>query len=90
METSMTSAESRFEAMSALGIDAYVPLGREGKAHGAVNGKRSSEMAKKLKTKLGRARYKARKSIVEPVFGWVKRVLGFRSFSLRSLKKVQG
>ena len=83
-------SEANFEAMSALGIDAYVPLGREGKAHGAVNGTRSSEMARKLETKLGRARYKARKSIVEPVFGWVKRVLGFRSFSLRSLKKVQG
>lgn len=38
---------------------------------------------RKLKTKRGRARYKLRKAIVEPVFGWVKHVIGFRGFSLR-------
>jgi hypothetical protein len=32
----------------------------------------------------------AEKHIVEPVFGWVKRVLGFRAFSLRGLRKVAG
>ena len=26
---------------------------------------------------------------MEPVFGWIKQVLGFRSFSLRGLDKVQ-
>ena len=47
-------------------------------------------MLKKLATKRGRARYRSRKAIVEPVFGWVKRVLGFRAFSLRGLRKVAG
>ncbi len=28
--------------------------------------------------------------IAEPVFGWVKQVLGFRTFSLRGLEKVEG
>ena len=46
-------------------------------------------MVEKLATKNGRATYARRKAIVEPVFGWVKRVLGFRSFSLRSLRKVE-
>ena len=45
-------------------------------------------MRRKLATKRGRAHYRKRKSIVEPVFGWVKRVLGFRAFSLRGLRKV--
>jgi hypothetical protein len=47
-------------------------------------------MGAKLETERGRATYKKRKSIVEPVFGWVKRVLGFRAFSLRGLRKVAG
>ena len=47
-------------------------------------------MLRKLKTKRGRARYKKRKGLVEPVFGWVKQVLGFRTFSLRGLRKVAG
>jgi len=50
----------------------------------------SQAMLKKLRTKRGRAHYKKRKSIVEPVFGWVKRVLGFRAFSVRGLRKVVG
>ncbi len=41
-------------------------------------------------TKRGRAKYRMRKAIVEPVFGRVKRVLGFRAFSLRGLRKVAG
>ncbi len=32
--------------------------------------------------------YKKRKSTVEPVFGIIKQVLGFRQFLLRGLKKV--
>ena len=47
-------------------------------------------MAHKLKTKTGRALYALRKQTVEPVFGIIKSVLGFRQFSLRGLKKVTG
>jgi hypothetical protein len=47
-------------------------------------------MLRKLRTTRGRARYKKRKGLVEPVFGWVKNVLGFRAFSLRGLCKVAG
>ncbi|MCA8951072.1 MAG: transposase [Planctomycetes bacterium] len=39
---------------------------------------------------MGRARYRQRKGVVEPVFGWVKHVIGFRAFSLRGLRKVAG
>lgn len=47
-------------------------------------------MAHKLKTKAGRAIYAVRKHTVEPVFGIIKSVLGFRQFSLRGLDKVTG
>jgi transposase len=47
-------------------------------------------MAHKLKTKTGRAAYALRKQTVEPVFGIIKSVMGFRQFSLRGLNKVSG
>ena len=74
------------------GIDAYVAIGREGKStrHVSAKSPHTRAMQRKLATKRGRARYRRRKAIVEPVFGWVKRVLGFRAFSMRGLRKVAG
>jgi hypothetical protein len=46
-------------------------------------------MAYRLQTQAGRALYKLRQQTVEPVFGIVKEVLGFRRFLLRGLAKVQ-
>jgi transposase len=42
-----------------------------------------------LKTKAGRAAYALRKQTVEPVFGIIKSVLGFRQFLLRGLENVR-
>jgi transposase len=47
-------------------------------------------MADKLKTPEGKAVYRQRACTVEPVFGILKAVLGFRQFLLRGLKKVSG
>ncbi len=41
-----------------------------------------------LKTKAGRAVYAVRKCTIEPVFGIIKSVLGFRQFSLRGFEAV--
>jgi transposase len=46
-------------------------------------------MKAKLEEASARAKYKLRKQTVEPVFGIVKSVLGFRQFSLRGLAKVE-
>ncbi len=43
-----------------------------------------------MATLAGRAAYARRKQTVEPVFGIIKSVLGFRQFSLRGLRKVTG
>jgi transposase len=43
----------------------------------------------RLKTASGRAKYKLRQQTVEPVFGIIKSVLGFRQFLLRGLGKVE-
>ena len=47
-------------------------------------------MAHRLATAEGKALYGLRKQTVEPVFGIIKSVLGFRQFSLRGLEKVRG
>lgn len=45
-------------------------------------------MAHRLKTEVGKALYKLRKQTVEPVFGIIKEVMGFRRFLLRGREKV--
>jgi transposase len=45
-------------------------------------------MKHRLKTAEGKAKYKLRQQTVEPVFGIIKSVLGFRQFLLRGLEKV--
>lgn len=45
-------------------------------------------MIHRLKTAEGRAKYKLRQQTVEPVFGIIKSVLGFRQFLLRGREKV--
>jgi hypothetical protein len=47
-------------------------------------------MAHKLKTQKGRKIYALRKQTVEPVFGIIKSVMGFRQFLLRGIEKVTG
>lgn len=58
----------------------WIPEGLTGK----------QRMARKLRTKKGRAVYARRKGIVEPVFGQIKQGLGFRQFLLRGLAKMRG
>ena len=84
--------ESDFAELKAMRIDAYIAVGREGKDATPPKNEQplTAAMREKLKTDNGRQRYRRRKHIVEPVFGWVKRVLGFRAFSLRGLRKVAG
>ena len=89
------------DACEAQGIDPFIAVKRD--EHHPGPEKRFTEpaalpadatpaqaMTHKLKTKAGRALYALRKQTVEPVFGIIKSVLGFRQFSLRGLKKVTG
>jgi len=84
--------EATFQTLEGQGITAYISLGHEtrpGKppnpAHGATR-----RMADRLKSDAGRARYRRRKAIVEPVLGWIKAALGFRRFSMRGAAKARG
>ncbi|MDI6789451.1 MAG: IS1182 family transposase [Thermodesulfobacteriota bacterium] len=49
-----------------------------------------TKMKHRLKTQEGRKLYAKRKCTIEPVFGIIKAVLGFRQFLLRGLQSVQG
>ena len=87
-------SEEGFQQLAREGITAYVSLGREGKAEPQSWSKSDQPatvaMRRRLASKRGQQWYRKRKSAVEPVFGWIKQVLGFRRFSLRGLERVRG
>lgn len=85
-------SEKNLRRFEKLKIDAYVSLGREGKPNSSKTSKQpaTDRMRQKLATEPGRRQYARRKTIPEPVFGWIKNVLGFRQFSLRGQRKVAG
>jgi hypothetical protein len=56
----------------------------------AVTASPVEKMRHRLKTPKGKVIYAKRKSTVEPVFGVIKQVLGFRQFLLRGLNAVTG
>lgn len=85
--------EDHFRRLEEQKIDAYISLGREGRKVGqkpAETSLASCRMHEKMQTEPGRTRYRRRKAIVEPVFGWIKEILGFRRFSFRGYEKVCG
>lgn len=86
-------------ALEAVGIDAYLAQGREGRyrygetvADEPSPGTLSAQqrMAEKLRSEPGHAVYKRRKHVVEPPYGFIKQSLGFRQFLLRGLEKANG
>jgi transposase len=84
--------EATFQTLEARGITAYISLGHEVRPAKPPNPAHvaSHRMADRLNSAVGRARYRRRKAIVEPVIGWIKEVLGFRRFSLRGVAKARG
>ena len=95
-------SEANVKALAARGIDPYIATGREPHHQGwqayfaqqpeppAADASAIEKMAYKLRTEMGQAIYRWRKSTVEPVIGIIKEVLGFRQFSLRGLPAVTG
>lgn len=94
-------SQANVEAVVEAGIEPLMALGREAHHQALADrmtvpeapGQEASaleEMAYRLKTSEGRALYGRRKSTVEPVFGQIKRVLGFRQFMLRGFERISG
>ena len=83
---------ARIEPLIAVGRDAHHRHWRERFEEPAASSEPTSpvdKMKHRLKTKAGRAAYGQRKQTVEPVFGIMKSVMGFRQFLLRGLANVQ-
>ncbi len=95
-------SQQNIEVIEARGVEPYIATGREPhnqnwhiffeKEPNPPEDDASPivKMAHKLRTDVGKAIYRLRKSTVEPVIGIIKEVLGFRQFSLRGLLAVQG
>jgi transposase len=91
-------SEANCQRLQAAGIDPYIATGRVSHSNPpapaergriAKSASKTARMARKLKTIKGRKIYSQRKHIVEPVFGQIKEVRGFRRFSFRGLEKVK-
>lgn len=87
--------------LEARGIDPFIATGREPhhvswsrffdeNPEPPADASPIVKMAYKLKTDMGQAIYRLRKSTVEPVIGIIKEILGFRQFSLRGVEKAAG
>jgi len=95
-------SENNVAGLEARGIDPYIATGRSPHHHGwraffldkpeppAQDASAKELMAYKLRTDIGKAVYRLRKSTVEPVIGIIKETLGFRQFSLRGLLAAAG
>lgn len=68
----------------------FRPAQRRSESPRPVSDPRIKAMQEKLQSPEGRARYRRRQASVEPTFGIIKRVLGFRQFLLRGQAKVSG
>ena len=85
-------SEPNFLELEACGVNGYISLGREGKLAAVSNPKAlaTNRIKARLATRAGKDHYRKRKSIVEPVFGWIKQALGFRQFLMRGVEPVRG
>ena len=87
-------------ACEAVAVQPLIAMGRE--AHHPSLSERFADapppkdptpveaMAHRLATPQGKALYRLRKQVPEPVFGIIKSVLGFRQFLLRGIETVRG
>ncbi len=90
-------SEANFESLQERESEAYIACGREAydpripcpRGPLPQGASQTDRMERKLMTKKGREKYRKRKHIVEPVFGWLKHVLGFRQVSLRGEANVR-
>jgi hypothetical protein len=86
-------SEANLQELEGRDIRGFIALGREDSKATKTHDEKleaTCRMRRKMATKRGRARYRRRKHIAEPPFGWIKSVLGFRRFHLRGIDAVRG
>jgi transposase len=94
-------SESNTVFAAEVGVELYVPAGRQKHNNKLdelllqdpkepINPTPSEAISHRMLTKVGKAFYALRKTTIEPTFGIIKEVMGFRRFSLRGLDLVKG
>jgi hypothetical protein len=90
-------AQERYARERGEDVVPYMACGREPPSPpleeglaGAPQAPENPDPVSAMRHRLNKAHYARRTSTVEPVFGIIKPVLGFRQFMLRDLKAVQG
>jgi transposase len=91
-------AEEAIRELEGRGINVYCPpeRGRSAERAGCPRGRPplnetfAQKMRRKVRSVKGRAHYRYRKFVVEPVFGQIKQGRGLRQFLLRGFGKVRG
>jgi len=94
-------SEANIMFAARAGVELYVPAGRQ--KHNSrldellsqdpvepINPTPSEAMSHRMLAKAGKAFYALRKTTIEPTFGIIKEVMGFRRFSLRGFDLVKG
>ena len=86
------ASEANFIALEEAGQDACIALGRSNKALprtiNPLTHPATARMQARMESEEGKAHYRRRKTLPEPVFGWIKHLLGIDRFSGRGLASV--
>jgi len=93
-------SEDNVSACEEAGIEAYIPMKREAHYHDVMERLKpvesdveaaspSERVKQRLNTQSGKEIYSRRKCTIEPVFGIIKAVMGFRQFLFRGLSQVK-
>ena len=95
VDTGYDTASQVYAVEKELGVFVQGPVSKPARSGGSSRKSTQREktskyrkgMAATMRGESGRRSYRLRKTTVEPVFGLIKRVLGFRRFTLRGLEK---
>jgi len=94
-------SEDNVSACEEAGIEAYIPTNREAHYHDVMERLKlvessveaaqspSERVKQRMNTQSGKEIYSRRKCTIEPVFGVIKAVMGFRQFLFRGLSQVK-
>jgi transposase len=102
VDTGYDHARQIAQVQGTIGVDVYCPPQEAPKREGPLKGRVSkirkvaneraqkvrAQMRERVSSERGKELMELRKTTVEPAFGTIKSVLGFRRFSLRGLEKV--
>ncbi len=87
------ASEANFAALEADDQAACIALGREGKTSPRTIDPTTHPATARMHTRMasdeGKAHYRRRKTLPEPVFGWLKSIIGITRFSGRGLISVR-